>query len=275
MRQPDEQQALLISILSRASGEPVSYRELRDAGIEYPASVASELELAGVALERCYEGAADSRRLLGVRLDPNRGRACATPSEHVEKQPASSRGQRTARWLAPAALIAAAAALAGLALAGTGGGHAHQRQVVAHRAAKPARSAERRVSATPPVAHAALPPARATAVSPALAAQLEARGHALLGAEQFSRAVPVLRQALAATGENLNACLEPVREACLTYAYALYDLGRALRLAGQPAAAVPILERRLQIANQQPTVQGELELARRGAAGPATASVTG
>ena len=29
---------------------------------------------------------------------------------------------------------------------------------------------------------------------------------------------------------------------CLTYAYALYDLGRALRLSGDPAAAVPILE---------------------------------
>ena len=29
---------------------------------------------------------------------------------------------------------------------------------------------------------------------------------------------------------------------CLTYAYALYDLGRALRLSGDPTAAVPILE---------------------------------
>ena len=65
-----------------------------------------------------------------------------------------------------------------------------------------------------------------------------------------------------ATGEHANACLEPADEACLTYAYALYDLGRALRLSGNPAAAVPLLERRLRIGNQRPTVQAELALAR-------------
>jgi hypothetical protein len=52
---------------------------------------------------------------------------------------------------------------------------------------------------------------------------------------------------------------------CLTYAYALYDLGRALRLSGDPSAAIPILERRLEIDNQRPTGMAELELARQGA----------
>ena len=95
-----------------------------------------------------------------------------------------------------------------------------------------------------------------------MAAQLEARGHALLEGGQFQAAVVVLQQALAATGERLNSCLEPVGETCLSYAYALYDLGRALRLDRQPAAAALILERRLQIANQRPAVQSELALAR-------------
>ncbi len=47
----------------------------------------------------------------------------------------------------------------------------------------------------------------------------------------------------------------------LTYAYALYDLGHALRLAGDPAAAVPVLEQRLRIPNQTAVVRAELNLA--------------
>jgi serine/threonine-protein kinase len=51
----------------------------------------------------------------------------------------------------------------------------------------------------------------------------------------------------------------------LTCAYALYNLGHSLRLAGRPAEAVPILERRLQFANQRGVVQRELDQARRAA----------
>ena len=65
-----------------------------------------------------------------------------------------------------------------------------------------------------------------------------------------------------ATGERLGACREPGTESCLTYAYALYDLGRAMQLSGHPAAAVPILLKRAQIDNQVPTVEAELQLAR-------------
>jgi tetratricopeptide (TPR) repeat protein len=169
-------------------------------------------------------------------------------------------GHSRARWLAPAALLAACAALAALAigeLSGSGGG---ARGVSAARTHHPARSA-------PPRTPAAASPARAptvppTPVSAALAAQLEAHGHELLEAGQAATAVPVLQRALLATGERLDGCVEPVSETCLDYAYALYDLGRALLLDHQPAAAVLILERRLRIANQQSTVQSELALAR-------------
>jgi hypothetical protein len=101
-------------------------------------------------------------------------------------------------------------------------------------------------------------------VSPVLATELEAQGHGLLEAGRYSDAVPVLRRAVRATGETLGRCLEPASSTCLTYAYALYDLGRAVRLGGEPQAAVPILERRLQIDNQRSTVDVELRLARRG-----------
>ncbi|HET6865885.1 MAG TPA: tetratricopeptide repeat protein [Solirubrobacteraceae bacterium] len=101
-------------------------------------------------------------------------------------------------------------------------------------------------------------------MSPALATELEAHGHSLLEAGQYSDAVPVLKRAVLATGKNLGACLEPANTTCLTYAYALYDLGRAVRLSGEPQEAVPILERRLQIDNQRSVVVAELQLAREG-----------
>jgi hypothetical protein len=66
------------------------------------------------------------------------------------------------------------------------------------------------------------------------------------------------------TGRSLGVCLEPASSTCLTYAYALYDLGRATRLSGAPQAAVPILQRRLQIDNQRWIVGAELQLGRQG-----------
>jgi serine/threonine protein kinase len=51
----------------------------------------------------------------------------------------------------------------------------------------------------------------------------------------------------------------------LTYAYALYDLGHALRLSGDPEAAIPILRKRLEIPNQLPVVRAEYEAALRAA----------
>jgi hypothetical protein len=97
-------------------------------------------------------------------------------------------------------------------------------------------------------------------VSAALATQLDARGHDLLAARRYGDAISVLRMTLAATGERLADCLQPVSGTCLTYAYALYDLGRALQLSGHPTAAAPVLQRRLQIDNQRPIVQAELTL---------------
>jgi tetratricopeptide (TPR) repeat protein len=261
----EAQQALLVELLRRAGGEAVSYAELRDRGIELPASVVSELELAGFPIERCYlRGTA---RQLGVRLDPTRDPLRPFPDRPAESavlpltdQPGS---RVTRRPIEGRPLIAFAAlvvvALAAIVLGVTtfssgGGGH----RPVAHRAsprATASRTAQQHVSTTPS------PP---TPVSETLAYQLEAEGHDLLQAGNYAGAVPTLRKAMAATGEQLSNCLQPVSENCLTYAYALYDLGRALRLSGDSAAAVPVLEQRLQIDNQRPVVLAELALARSG-----------
>jgi len=234
----------VLDALRRAAGAPVSYAELRAAGIELPASVVSELELAGVAIERCVGG---ETGLVGVRLDPaNAPTAPPTPDpgpsgrfppvDRVRPKPSGKRA------VAPAALVAGA-------------------MVIAKRIHSPVTVA---TSLRPPPPRQPTNPAPQVPVSPALATQLEAQGHSLLEAGRYGVAVPVLRRAVLATGENVGACLEPANSTCLIYAYALYDLGRAERLNGEPQAAVPILERRLQIDNQRSTVGAELQLARQG-----------
>ena len=90
----------------------------------------------------------------------------------------------------------------------------------------------------------------AASTPPPLAATLEARGHQLMLDGQYATAVPVLRQAIASASPS-----------SLTYAYALYDLGRSLRLAGDPRDAAQVLWRRLQIPNQTGAVKAELQLA--------------
>jgi tetratricopeptide (TPR) repeat protein len=99
-------------------------------------------------------------------------------------------------------------------------------------------------------------------VSAGAAAAFEAEGHQLLLTGRYAAAIDDLRSAIQASGGSLSRCAEPTSEACLTYAYALYDLGRALQLDGDPAAAIPILNERLRIDNQRETVQQELEVAR-------------
>jgi tetratricopeptide (TPR) repeat protein len=148
--------------------------------------------------------------------------------------------------------VAVAAIVAGTL--GSGGGHstgstaAVQRPIAKahHKAAEP--------RPKPPAAqHTASTvtgtPAAATTPAP-VADTLEARGHQLMLSGNYSAAIPVLRQAVAAAPHS-----------SLTYAYALYDLGRSLRLAGDPKDAVTVLYQRLQIPNQTETVREQLQLA--------------
>jgi hypothetical protein len=87
-------------------------------------------------------------------------------------------------------------------------------------------------------------------------AALNDRGFALMNARRYSEAIPLLERAVAAFPESSTD---------LTYAYALYNLGRSLRLAGRPDEAIPLLERRLRFDNQREVVARELRAARRAA----------
>jgi serine/threonine-protein kinase len=89
--------------------------------------------------------------------------------------------------------------------------------------------------------------------APASASALQLLGHQQLLAGSYPAAIATLHRALAAATPSGG----------LTYAYALYDLGRALMLSGNPAAAVPVLEARLKIPNQTSVVQAALNQALR------------
>lgn len=336
--QLEQQQTVLLETLRRAAGTPVSYAALRDAGVEFPASVASELELAGIEIEHCHvtaEPGEAGERVPALRLAPSRLQAAqGVPAERWPERPRSLLEQELARsgealaasalasrrgWPRqaksgrgraqtpesfapprPPAIGASRWLIAGVLIAGVvaviiiaslaGGGERGSRPSAALRPAPPPRSnhasreavrARRDGSGQGARAGAAAqtggakagPASRAAAgraqrplprtpVSATLATNLEAEGHRLLEAGSSTRAIPVLDRALAATGEHSGACVEPNGVACLEYAYALFDLGRARLERGEASAAVAILERRLHVDNQRPIVQAELEAAR-------------
>jgi hypothetical protein len=121
----------------------------------------------------------------------------------------------------------------------------------------------------PPSAGGGAPPGApsTSAGAPAASAEeLDVQGHELLVQGSYARAVSRLLGAIRSSRQTLAGCIEPSSEACLTFAYALYDLGRALLLEGHHAEAVTVLSERLRIDDQRETVQRELELARRGSA---------
>lgn len=299
----DPQQAEVLRILSRRAGHPVTYDEIQSAGIEFPAGVVAELELAGVEIERCRAIGSGGRPVMAVRLPATAREIVAHPAgagDPVADSQASSkppwditsayrkqaptrrtagrkRKRATARLLAPLALLVMAGAIAAVLVGDLSGGNAHPKLSAADHhprsatVAKAGRSRSRpKPSRTTAVQHntttatSRFPRLPATSISPPLATALEARGHDVLASGQYTAAVPILERAVAATGEHVTACVEPTTDACLTYAFALFDLGRALLLSGRPAAAAAVLERRLQIDNQRPVVAAQLARARQG-----------
>jgi eukaryotic-like serine/threonine-protein kinase len=94
------------------------------------------------------------------------------------------------------------------------------------------------------------------ASGPAEGARLNNQGFQLMSEGRYDEAIPILQRAVDSF---------PPGTSDLNYAYALFNLGQALRLAGRPEEAIPILEQRLEIPNQTGVVRRELELARRAA----------
>ena len=248
-----------------ATGSPP---DLREAWPEAPQAVAEALQR-GMASDPADRPA--SARDLCAALDRAMDETRRVPPKPQQPAQVPHRvapprrpGQRTGlRALAPAAvLLALAAAAAALILLSSGGGgednpsgEAKAPQPKQH-AAKPGQSGKQ-AQPTAPAPSGPPPSGPASSVSPSGAA-LNAQGYRYMRAGQYDQAIPILRQAVNAFPAGTND---------LDYAYALYNLGRALRLGGHPDQAIPVLERRLRIPNQTETVRRELAAARRQAAG--------
>ncbi len=92
---------------------------------------------------------------------------------------------------------------------------------------------------------------------PARGAELNNEGYALLQQGDVAGALPKLRAAVASFPEDSTE---------IDYAYALFNYAQALRLSGDPAAAIPLLEKRLSFSRfKVDEVKAELAAARQAA----------
>ncbi|HEY6145841.1 MAG TPA: serine/threonine-protein kinase [Solirubrobacterales bacterium] len=266
-----------------------------------PASERSDLYSLGVVLRSCQEGGsaqlADLVEWLTAReprdrpasaqqaqaaldrsppAEPEQTTQVFEPTRPIAVEPtgpiASGRREpRVARkgaLIALLAFVAALAAVAVIALAGGGDDQQTPAPQTAKKGAKANKSAEPAAKTTaaaapeeeaeepapePEAAPEAEPEAATEAADSGSGASLNEQGYELIQAGDYEAAVPVLEGAVAAYPEGSED---------LDYAYALFNLGSALRLSGRPEEAIPVLEQRLQIPNQTATVEQELEAAR-------------
>lgn len=273
----DELQARVVERLRAAGGAPVSFAELRAMGIENPALLGYELAAAGLPIEQVREWGSRALALDPLAQRPTlEGRDDEALREpHVSLRTPSSVRPSRAGAAASVAIVVVLAALLAMTL-GThparkprlsadhplhSPSHSHPPSAAQHASLPSSGGASPQKGVTPRQLVAHQPP---VAVSPVAAASLEAVGHQLLLQGRYAHAIGVLREAVQASGGSVARCAEPTSEACLMFAYAMYDLGSALRLEGDPHAAIPILSERLQIDNQRPAVEEQLDLARAG-----------
>ena len=165
------------------------------------------------------------------------------------------------RWIPVAAIVAVLLVIAGaIAALSNGGSDKSTAPIVATQKA-PAKKATKKQSTTPQQTASQTTPTTASQTTPAPAAaatpaQMQLQAHNLINQGKYEDAIALDKQVVA-NGPGTD----------LTYAYALYDLGHALRLAGRPAEAIPILEQRMKIDNQRDVVKAELKQAKQDAKG--------
>jgi eukaryotic-like serine/threonine-protein kinase len=172
--------------------------------------------------------------------------AARTPTAHARADAGGNRRRIAAAILG---LLAVATIVALVALSGgddSAGGGGQQAARDAGESNPPTVSGEAAGSA-----EAASPP-EPSGSDPADGAALNEQGFAMIQAGEYEAAVPVLEEAVSSFPEGTSD---------LDYAYSLFNLGNALRLSGRPEEAIPVLERRLEIPNQEGEVRKELEAA--------------
>jgi hypothetical protein len=192
------------------------------------------------------------------------GPTAATTPMRTAPPPARRASRSVAGPLAIALIaLAVGAVIAAVLLSGGGDGDkppagSAQRP---DQAQAPAKTTPRETTApqTTPADTAPAEPAPADSgigVDPARGSALNGQGFALMGQGDYGGAVPILQKAVASWPDDSTD---------LEYAYALFNLGKALNRSGNAAAAIPYLEKRLNWSNQRGVVKQELRLARQNA----------
>jgi serine/threonine-protein kinase len=203
----------------------------------------SAVELAE-RLERCF-GPGRAAPLPPTTRRMERARPVAVLSDPPPPPPLA----RKVRWVPVLGLLAVA--LAAIVIGLASGGDDAPPDRASGGDARPAKKAEaeKKAPATGGV------PEPSGAGGSAEAERLHLDGHAALQAGDYDRAIELNTRAI----EGFPA--GTTWQTDMNYAYALYSLGRALRLAGRPEEAIPVLEARLEVPDQTATVQRELDLA--------------
>jgi serine/threonine-protein kinase len=277
-----------VEIAHRIANEPVP--DIREAWNDAPPAAATALSEAMARdpelrprsagqLARSLDDAfkatqpATTRRMTG---EPTLASPAAKPSPLPPRRTPTTRGSsrrtpppvsrsrsRLPRWIPLAALVAVLLVAAGAVAALTGGGDDKATAPIAPTTKHTAKKPQKKTSTQqqPQQTTAQTTPSttsQATQAPPAGGdpAQMQLQAHNLIDQGQYDQAIALDKQVVA-QGPGTG----------LTYAYALYDLGHALRLAGRPDEAIPILQQRLQIKNQQGVVKQELEQAKHDAKG--------
>ena len=165
--------------------------------------------------------------------------------------PQRTHRRRALPALALAVLLAGGALAIGFATSGDGGS-GERRTDASRPEGTTVQSRPKTESKPKPKASA---PAPAAASAPAASPrELNDRGFAKLPGDPAG-AIPLLQQSVEGFRSQGNT-------SDINYAYALYNLGNALRLAGRPAEAVPFLQERLQVSRfKRGVVKKELRLA--------------
>jgi eukaryotic-like serine/threonine-protein kinase len=197
-------------------------------------------------------------RTVAMAPPPRPRTAPAGHSPRAQRTPPTRARSALPRWIPVAALIAVLLVAAGAIVAlSSGGSDKGTPPVVNAKTTPPAahKPRKKQPTATQPSTQGA-PASTGTTTSPPPAdggspAQAQLQAHNLINQGQYDQAIALDRQVVA-QGPGTG----------LTYAYALYDLGHALRVSGHPDQAVPVLEQRLKIDNQRDVVRAELKQAK-------------
>jgi predicted Ser/Thr protein kinase len=232
-------------------GSPAHLRVLADRlANPDPRARPASAEAVVARLNRGVEEPEEMTQPLRIETDP------ARPRPAIGEMPPRKRSRVTAL----AAVVAGAAAVAiGVAIlvGGSSGGSGQRERSAARAPVEQVRGSEEPAAAEAPVKEeepVEEAPAEETP-EPAASASgsaLNQQGFELIQAGQPEDAVPLLEEAVASFPDGSEE---------LEYAYALFNLGNALRLSGHAAEAIPVLEERLRIPNQTDVVRRELEAA--------------